>query len=76
MTAQNLDAQQAVNWSKIAFMFGAAVSAAGWIVFGAQMAQRLTTQEHLTRPLANGDLIKVQTDVAWIRAELERERDR
>lgn len=76
MTAQNFATPQPINWSKIAFLFGAAITFAGWIVFGAQAVQRLTVLETRTQPLAQGDLVRVQTDVSWIRAQLEREQSR
>lgn len=63
-----------LNWSKIAFLWGVAVTLAGWIVFGAQAAQRLSALETRTQPLANGDLVAVQRDVSWIRSRLEQER--
>lgn len=73
MTAQNLSAPQPVNWSKIGFLFAAAVTMAGWIIFGAQAAQRISVLETRTQPLAQGDLVAVQRDVSWIRAQLERD---
>jgi hypothetical protein len=78
MTTQHLShlPPQAVNWAKVAFLFGAAVTFSGWIVIGAQASQRLTVLEQRTAPLANGDLVRVQTDVAWIRAQLEKEQGR
>lgn len=73
MSAQPLTAAPGVNWAKVAFLFGAAVTSAGWIVFGAQAAQRIEVLEQRTQPLANGDLVKVERDVAWIRERLERD---
>lgn len=65
-----------VNWAKVAFLFGAAVTIASWIVFGAQTVQRVEVLEERTAPLQSGDLIRVQTDVAWIRSRLEKEHAR
>lgn len=65
-----------VNWSKVAFLFGAAVTLASWIVFGAQTVQRVEVLEERTAPLQSGDLIRVQTDVAWIRSRLEKDQAR
>ncbi|MNH79283.1 hypothetical protein D3C73_316010 [compost metagenome] len=78
MTAQHLPLlpPQPVNWSKVAFLFGAAVTFSGWVVVGAQVVQRLQVLEERTAPLANGDLIRVQTDVAWIRQRLEQDKAR
>lgn len=73
MAYQPLTPSVGVNWSKVAFLFAAAVTVAGWVVFGAQAAQRIQTLEQRTQPLANGDLVKVERDVAWIRERLERE---
>lgn len=64
------------NWAKVAFLFGAAVTLASWIVFGAQTVQRVEVLEERTAPLQSGDLIRVQTDVAWIRSRLEKEQGR
>lgn len=64
---------QPVNWSKLAFLFTVVITLAGWIVFGAQAAQRISVLEARTQPLANGDLVAVQRDVSWIRSRLERE---
>lgn len=76
MSVQHYPAAPPLNWAKIAFLFGAAVTAAGWVAFGAQAAQRLSALETRTQPLASGDLIRVQTDVAWIRQRLEEEERR
>lgn len=77
MTAHHLPAPpQPVNWSKVAFLFGAAVTVSTWIVFGAQAVQRLQVLEERTAPIASGDLIRVQTDVAWIRQRLEQDNAR
>ena len=61
------------NWAKVSFLFGAAVTIASWIVFGAQTVQRVEVLEERTAPLQSGDLIRVQTDVAWIRSRLEKD---
>lgn len=76
MTAQHMPVlpHREINWSKTAFLFGAAVTIAGWVAFGAQAAQRLSTLEARTQPLASGDLVRVQADVAWIRARMEEDR--
>lgn len=75
MTAPHLPyAPQPLNWGKIATLFTIVVTLVGWIVFGAQAAQRLTALEDRTRPLANGDLVAVQRDVSWIRTRLEQDR--
>lgn len=63
-----------LNWSKIAFLWGVAITIAGWIAFGAMAAQRLSVLEARTQPLANGDLVAVQRDVSWIRDRLEQDR--
>ncbi|HBY43001.1 hypothetical protein ACIGFJ_08155 [Brevundimonas diminuta] len=78
MTAQHLPLlpPRDINWSKTAFLFGAAVTVAGWVAFGAQAAQRLSALEARTQPLASGDLVRVQADVAWIRARMEEDRRR
>ncbi|EGF94638.1 Uncharacterised protein [Brevundimonas diminuta] len=74
MTFPHLQPAPSVNWAKVSFLFGAAVTIATWVVFGAQTVQRVQVLEERTAPLASGDLIRVQTDVAWIRQRLEQER--
>jgi len=74
MTFPHLQPAPIVNWAKVSFLFGAAVTIATWVVFGAQTVQRVQVLEERTVPLASGDLIRVQTDVAWIRQRLEQER--
>lgn len=73
MTAHHpLPINPPINWSKVAFLWAASITVAGWVFFGAQGEQRLKTLEARTEPLANGDLVAVQRDVAWIRDRLER----
>lgn len=75
MTAHHFTAPaRDLNWSKIAFLWAAAITIAGWIAFGAMAAQRLSVLEARTQPLANGDLVAVQRDVSWIRDRLEQDR--
>lgn len=64
------------NWAKVSFLFGLAVTIATWIVFGAQTVQRVEVLEERTAPLQDGDLVRVQTDVAWIRSRLEKDQGR
>ncbi len=35
--------------------------------------ERVANLQETTKPLRDGDLVKIQTDVTWIRAQLERE---
>lgn len=76
MSVQPLAPRTDLNWSMIGFLFAAAVTIAGWIAFGAQAAQRIDVLEQRTQPLANGDLVKVERDVAWIRERLEQDAGR
>ena len=62
-----------INWPKVAFLWAASITVAGWVAMGATANQRLHTLEQRTQPLADGDLVRVQNDVAWIRGHLERE---
>ncbi|WP_292066027.1 hypothetical protein [Brevundimonas sp. UBA7664] len=41
------------------------------VLFGGQF-QRVDALERVTEPLAKGDLVAVQRDVAWIRERLEK----
>ena len=46
--------------------------AAGSVVFAAGVqAQQIRALEETTRPLRDGDLVQLKTDVAWIRRHLE-----
>lgn len=40
------------------------------------LTTRLDKLEETTKPLRDGQLVEIRTDVAWIRAELERQRGR
>lgn len=60
-----------VNWPKVAFLWAASVTIAGWVAVGAQASYRLDALEKRTEPLAAGDLVRLQNDVAWIRRHLE-----
>ena len=40
------------------------------------LTTRLDKLEETTQPLREGALVKIETDVAWIRQEMERERTR
>lgn len=62
-----------VNWTKVAFIFAVVVAMAGWVASYARADQRLTVVEALTAPLAAGDLVRLQQDVAWIRRHMEQE---
>lgn len=64
-----------INWTKVAFIFAAAVAIAGWVASYARADYRLVVLEARTAPLANGDLVRLQQDVTWIRQRLEREPD-
>lgn len=75
-TTPNYQPPYPVNWTKVAFIFAAVVAMAGWVASYARADQRLVVVETLTAPLASGDLVRVQQDVAWIRQRLEREEAR
>lgn len=62
-----------INWPKMAFLWAASITVAGWVAVAATANQRLTVLEERTQPLAAGDLVAVQRDVEWIRRRLERE---
>lgn len=62
-----------INWSKVATVFAMATALAGTVAAYGRLDQKVLVIEDRTRPLANGDLVRVQQDVAWIRSRLERE---
>lgn len=59
-------------WAALSFALALAVQMAGLIAWGARVEARQAELHATTQPLRDGDLVKIQTDVAWIRAELER----
>lgn len=62
-----------VNWPRAAFLWAASITIAGWVAVGAQASYRIDALEKRTEPLAAGDLVRLQNDVAWIRRHLEQE---
>lgn len=56
----------------LSLLLSAAVSVLAWVYASGELNMRVAALEKTTAPLAAGDLVKVQTDVAWIRERLEK----
>lgn len=78
MTTQPLQSQSIAlpSWAALAFCLALAAQLAGIVIWGAKVEARTTELHDTTAPLRRGDLVKIQTDVSWIRAQLEREERR
>lgn len=63
----------AVNWTMIGVALAFLVQFAGGVSFAATAQARLDKLEESTRPLRDGDLVRIQTDVAWIRERMSKE---
>lgn len=76
MTAQPLQSPGRIavpTWAALSFALALAVQLVSIVVWGAKVEARTTEIHATTEPLRRGDLVKIQTDVAWIRSQLERE---
>lgn len=75
MTARALRAPPAapINWAMIGVVLAITVQLAGVVAFGARTEARVSQLQETTKPLRDGDLVAIGRDVAWIRAQLERE---
>ena len=75
MTSQPLQSQSITlpSWAALGFCLALAAQLAGLVIWGAKVEARTTELHATTETLRRGDLVKIQTDVSWIRAQLERE---
>lgn len=78
MTAQPLHVSppQPVNYAAAAFALALLVQFAAAVSFGAGAHADIRELKATTQPLRDGDLVRIQTDVAWIRQRLEQEKGR
>lgn len=78
MTAQPLHspAQPAFNWQIIAIVMAVLINFAGAVAFGVRVEAQVAALQQTTEPLRRGDLVAIQTDVAWMRSRMEREERR
>jgi len=80
MTAQPLPHStlptSTVNWAMIAVVVTLLVQFAGAVAYGSRVQAQVSNLQEITQPLKDGQLVEIRTNVAWIRAELERERER
>jgi len=65
-----------VNWAMIAVGVTLLVQFAGAVAYGSRVQAQVSNLQEITQPLKDGQLVEIRTNVAWIRAELERERER
>ena len=75
MTAQPLHASppQPVNYAALGFALALLVQFAVAVSFAASVNADVRELKVTTQPLRDGDLVRIQTDVAWIRTRLEKE---
>ncbi len=75
MTAQPIQPSSIAlpSWAALGVCLTLAAQLAGIVMWGAKVEARTTELHATTEPLRRGDLVKIQTDVSWIRAQLERE---
>ncbi|GLK49623.1 hypothetical protein GCM10017620_25960 [Brevundimonas intermedia] len=60
----------------LAFFLAVLVQFAVVVSYGARAQAQINELKSTTQPLRDGQLVEIRTNVAWIRAELERERER
>lgn len=60
-------------WAALSFGLALVVQLAGVVAWGATVETRVDEVQATTEPLRRGDLVKIQTDVTWIRERLEAE---
>jgi len=75
MTAQPLQSSSITlpSWAALSFTLAIAAQLVGVVIWGAKVEARTNEIHATTEPLRRGDLVKIQTDVAWIRSQIERE---
>jgi hypothetical protein len=78
MTAQPLHASppQPINYPALALALALLVQFAAAVSFGSGAHADIRELKATTQPLRDGDLVRIQTDVAWIRQRLEQEKPR
>lgn len=77
MTVQPLQSgppRVGLNTATITLMLAIAIQFAIVVANGARVEAQVQELRTTTEPLRRGDLVKIQTDVAWIRESMERER--
>lgn len=77
MTAQPLQSAGSSitvpSWAALMFFLALGVQLVAVVSWGARVEARTSELHATTEPIRRGDLVKIQTDVAWIRERLERE---
>lgn len=68
--------RQVINWTAVSAIVVLLIQFAGVVTFGARASAEITELKATTQPLRDGALVKIETDVAWIRAEMEEEKRR
>ena len=67
-------ARAVVNWAAVSAIAVLLIQFAGVVTFGAKANAETSELKATTQPLREGALVKIETDVAWIRQEMERGR--
>lgn len=79
MTAQPYNSGpsvSAINWTMVGIAVALMVQFAGAVSFAARAEAQITELKDSTKPLRDGDLVRIQTDVSWIRERLEKDERR
>lgn len=63
-----------VNWTAVSAIAVLLIQFAGVVTFGARASAEIAELKTTTQPLRDGALVKIETDVAWIRREMEQEK--
>lgn len=65
-----------ISWAAIGVIATMLVTFGTSVAALARVSERVDHLQETTQPLRDGDLVKIQTDVAWIRERIEREERR
>lgn len=69
-------ARAVFNWTAVSAIAVLLIQFAGVVTFAARASAEIAELQSTTQPLRDGALVKIETDVAWIRHEMEREKSR
>lgn len=61
----------AINWAAVSAIAVLLIQFAAAVTFGASASAEIRELKSTTEPIRRGDLVAIQTDVAWIRKQME-----